>query len=172
MKYIVVLSVCLFAASVIAQDAKIPKHEGSAELQKIKGLVGTWVGEMDHGQGPQKVQIVYRVTAAGSAVMETFNPGTPMEMVTMYHDQEGKLTMTHYCMLGNQPKMRLVNASDKQLALDLVKESVIKKDEPHMNALTIDFLGADSIRHTWGCCQGGDKITNMSVEFKRKVTAK
>ncbi len=71
-------------------------------------------------------------------------------------------------MLGNQPKMRLVNASDKVFSLDLVKNSGIKKDEPHMNALTIDFLDANRIRHTWGCCQGGDKVTNMSVEFKRK----
>lgn len=50
----------------------------------------------------------------------------------------------------------------------LVKESGIKKDEPHMNALTIDFLDADRIRQTWGCCDGGDKFRNMSVEFKRK----
>ncbi len=168
MKSTFVLSVCLFASSVIAQDTNIPKHEGSKELQKIKSLVGTWVGEMDQGKGPQPVEIVYRVTAAGSAVVETFNPGTPMEMVTMYHDQKGKLFMTHYCMLGNQPKMRLVSASDKKLALDLVKNSGIEKDEPHMNALTIDFLDADCIRHTWGCCEGGDKIRNMSVEFKRK----
>lgn len=168
MNYATVLSVCLLAAPVIAQDTDVPKHEGSKELQKIKTLVGTWVGEMDLGKGPQKVRIVYRVTAAGSAVMETFNPGTPMEMVTMYHDQKGKLAMTHYCMLGNQPRMRLVNSSDKQLVLDLVKESDINKDEPHMNALTIDFLAADRIKHTWGCCQGGDKINNMSVEFKRK----
>ncbi len=168
MRFTIVLSVCLFATSVIAQDAIIPEHEGSEELQKIKGLAGTWVGEMDHGKGPQPVEIVYRVTAAGSAVVETFNPGTPMEMITMYHDQKGKLVMTHYCMLGNQPKMRLVSASDKKLALDIVKNSGIKEDEPHMNALTIEFLDADRIQHTWGCCQGVDKITNMSVEFKRK----
>ena len=87
--------------------------------------------------------------------------------VTMYHDQKGKLAMTHYCMLGNQPKMRIATASDKRLRLDLVKNSGINEDEPHMNALTIDFLDADHIKHTWGCCQGGDKITNMSVEFTR-----
>ena len=168
MRSITVLSVCLLASSVIAQDTKIPKHEGSKELQKIKGLAGSWVGEMDHGKGPKPVRIVYRVTAAGSAVMETFHPGTPMEMVTMYHDDKGKLSMTHYCMLGNQPQMRLVKASDKQVALDLVKDSVVDKDKPHMNALTIDFLDADRIRHTWGCCEGGDKTRNMTVEFKRK----
>ena len=168
MKYVIALFVCLSATSVVAQDSKIPHHDGSKALQKIKALAGTWVGEMDHGQGPEAVQIVYRVTAAGSAVMETFNPGTPMEMITMYHDQNGKLAMTHYCMLGNQPKMRLVDASDKKLELDLVKKSGMKDGEPHMNALTIDFLGADHIRHTWGCSGMGDKMKNMAVEFKRK----
>ena len=116
----------------------------------------------------QALEKVYTRGSRSVKVVETFNPGTPMEMVTMCRDQKGKLVMTHYCMLGNQPKMRLVNASDKQLALGLVKNSDIKKDEPHMNALTIDFLNKDRIKHTWGCCQGGDKITNISVEFKRK----
>ncbi|NND97761.1 MAG: hypothetical protein HKN47_10580 [Pirellulaceae bacterium] len=168
MKYVIAITICFFAHPAVAQDAAMPHHEGSAELQKMKALAGTWVGEMDHGNGPESVEIVYQVTAAGSAVMETFNPGTPMEMITMYHDQKGKLTMTHYCMLGNQPKMRLVDASDKQLSLDLVKNSGIKKGEPHMSALTIDFVDADRIRHTWGCTGMGDDKENMTVDFNRK----
>ncbi len=169
MKYTLLVSLLALAVyTSIAQDGKTPNHEGSKALQKIKALTGTWTGKMDHGQGPQPVEITYRVTAAGSAVIETFNPGTPMEMVTVYHDQKGKLAMTHYCMLGNQPKMRLVKQTKKSLALDLVKNSGIKETEPHMNALTIDFLGKDRIRHTWGCCQAEGKTTDMSVEFTRK----
>jgi len=146
----------------------MPNHKGSKELQKIKALVGTWVGEIDHGKGPMPVEINYKVTAAGSAVVETFHPGTPMEMVTVYHDEKGKLAMTHYCMLGNQPKMKLVDSSENKVFLDLVEKSIFDKDKPYMSALTIDFLCEDKIRHTWGCCDGGDKHRNMSVEFIRK----
>ena len=150
MKFATLLTLLALAVSTsFAQDNKIPNHKGSKALQKIKSLAGTWTGVMDHGQGPQPVTIDYRVTAAGSAVVETFNPGTPMEMVTVYHDQKGKLVMTHYCMLGNQPRMRLVNQSKDSLKLDLVKNSGIRKEEAHMNALTVDFLDADRIRHTW-----------------------
>ena len=168
MKYVVVLSVCLFAASVIAQDAKLPTHEGSEELQKIKGLVGTWVGEMDHGQGPQKVQIVYRVTAAGSAVVETFNPGTPMEMVTVYHDQKGKLAMTHYCMLGNQPRMKLTDSADNRISLDLANKKAFGQDEMHMHSLIIDFVDTDKIRQTWALYAGDKEVSAKPMDLTRK----
>lgn len=168
MKPSILLSICLIATSLFADEKPMPKHEGSEELQKVKALAGTWFGEMDHGKGPMPCQITYRVTAGGSAVVETFNPGTPMEMVSMYHDEKGKLTMTHYCMLGNQPKMRLSKAKGKQVVLKLLKKAVPDLDKPHMNGLTIDFLAKDKIKHTWGCCEGGDKCSNMTVEFTRK----
>jgi hypothetical protein len=43
------------------------------------------------------VRVEYRVTGAGSAVVETLFPGTPHEMVTVYHARKGVLCMTHYC---------------------------------------------------------------------------
>ena len=45
-------------------------------------------------------------TAGGSAVQETQFPGTPMEMVSVYHLDGADLVMTHYCVLGNQPRMK------------------------------------------------------------------
>ena len=48
-----------------------------------------------------------KVTAAGSAVHETIFPGTGHEMVSMYHADGKDLIMTHYCALGNQPRMKL-----------------------------------------------------------------
>ena len=33
-------------------------------------------------------------------------PGQPMEMLSIYHQDKGDLLMTHYCILGNQPKMK------------------------------------------------------------------
>src|SRR5262245_29466506 len=80
-----------------------PAHPG---LEKIKKLAGTWVEADKDGKPTDKVVSVVRVTAGGSAVHETFFPGQPMEMVSVYHLDKGELVMTHYCVLGNQPKMK------------------------------------------------------------------
>ena len=40
-------------------------------------------------------------------MQETLFPGTPNEMISMYHLADGQLVMTHYCAMGNQPRMKL-----------------------------------------------------------------
>ena len=166
MRIIVALSLCLLVSNVLAQE--LPTHEGSDELKRIKRLAGTWTGEVDHGRGPEPVTLVYRVTGAGSAVVETFNPGKPMEMVTVYHDRNGKLELTHYCMLGNQPHMTLTDSSENSLSLQLVKKSGIKKNEMHMSALTIEFESADKIKQIWTVNKGGQPSKGPAIELTRK----
>ena len=166
MRNIVAVLLCLLVSNVLAQE--LPKHEGSDELKRIKGLAGTWTGEVDHGKGPEPVTLVYRVTGGGSAVLETFNPGTPMEMVTVYHDRNGKLEMTHYCMLGNQPHMKLTDSSEKSVSLELVKKSGIKKNEMHMSALTIEFESADKIKQIWTVNNDGKPSKGPAIELRRK----
>ena len=51
----------------------------------------------------------YRVAANGSVVVERNFPDTPKEMISVYHDRGGKLSMTHYCALANQPQMSLTS---------------------------------------------------------------
>src|SRR5438046_5351727 len=82
-------------------------HKGSAEFERMKSLAGTWKGKADMGEGPMEFTVEYRLVAGGSAVEERIFAGSPKEMVTMYHDQKGKLSLTHYCMLGNRPGMLL-----------------------------------------------------------------
>ena len=55
----------------------------------------------EHKQMMQKMRVSDRVTAGGSAILETTAAGTPMEMISRYRYRGGKLFMTHYCMLGN-----------------------------------------------------------------------
>ena len=66
-------------------------------------------GEAEHEGMSEKMmmRVEYRLAAGGSVIQETINGGTPMEMIKMYHDRDGNLSMTHYCMLGNQPRMDL-----------------------------------------------------------------
>src|SRR5215216_3565491 len=75
-------------------------------LERIKKLAGTWVEADKDGKPTDKVVSVIKVTAGGSAVQETLFPGQPMEMVSVYHMDKNDLVMTHYCVLGNQPRMK------------------------------------------------------------------
>src|SRR6185295_16789205 len=87
-------------------DHAAPAPPTNAGLEKMKTLVGTWVVADKDGKPTDEVVSVVKLTAGGSAVHETFFPGTPMEMVSISHLDKGELVMTHYCMLGNQPRMK------------------------------------------------------------------
>ena len=97
------------------------------ELTKVKGRRNRnlhWVmlrhmavgGKWDGGSsahlrpGPlaagDQVVSVIKVTAGGSVVHETLFPGQPHEMVSVYTVDGPDLIMTHYCVLGNQPRMK------------------------------------------------------------------
>lgn len=80
-------------------------------LEKMKKLAGTWVAADKDGKATDQVVSVIRVTAGGSTVHETLFPGQPQEMVSIYHRDGSDVVMTHYCALGNQPRMKLDPAS-------------------------------------------------------------
>src|SRR5262245_1647364 len=87
----------LWAAGIVV----VAGGEEAASLERFKALEGEWVaaesGEMAHAGD---LMARYHVTAAGSAVVEEVFPGTPHEMVTVYHLDGKELVLTHYCMNG------------------------------------------------------------------------
>src|SRR5687767_7169136 len=101
---------CLRAAEAIAgqQQPTPPAGAGpGSAFDAFKKLAGDWVGKgaADSGHG-EKVSVNFKVTAGGSAVVETELPGTAQEMVTIIHPDGNDLVLTHYCHVGNQPQMR------------------------------------------------------------------
>lgn len=76
-------------------------------FEKLKTLAGTWVAAGTDGKPTDEVVSVIKVTAGGSAVVETLFPGQPHEMVSVYHLDGPDLVMTHYCAVGNQPRVKL-----------------------------------------------------------------
>src|SRR6187431_1466103 len=93
------------------KTVKAPPAAKHAGLEKLKSLAGTWVAADKDGKPTDQVVSVIRVTAGGSAVEETLFPGQAQEMLSVYHRDGSDLLMTHYCMLGNQPRMKADPAS-------------------------------------------------------------
>ena len=72
----------------------------------MKKLAGTWLLADKDGKPTDQIASIIKVTAGGSVVHETLFPGQPHEMVSVYHRDGADLVMTHYCALGNQPRMK------------------------------------------------------------------
>src|SRR5690348_4609403 len=92
----------------VAEDGKMPAPKMPAEFDKLKALVGTWKGTANMHGKPENVTNTFELTSAGSAILEKICAGSDHEMVSMYCSEDGKLCMTHYCSLGNQPHMSLL----------------------------------------------------------------
>jgi len=141
-------------------------YVGSENFQRLKSLAGRWEGENPKTEKPMVIE--YRLTGGGSAIVETFDPGSPQEMVTIYHDKDESLSMTHYCMLGNRPEMDLTESNDSQLSFVLAKDAAIDvPNEPHMHALTITFQDDNKIDHAWTFFENGEEKEVHHITLSR-----
>ncbi len=120
--------------------------------------------------GEHTERIIYKVIAAGSAVEESMFPGTPHEMVTMYHTDGPDLLLTHYCAAGNQPRMKAEKAGDeKQLVFKFAGGTNLDAaKDAHMHDLTITFIDADHIREVWTYYKAGKAVATTKIELERK----
>ena len=168
---IVILTVLMFGPlTAISAEHQIPASvTHSGDFERMKGLVGTWEGKVDMGKGMETLKVTYELTSAGNAILERFAAGTPHEMVTIYHDRSGKLVMTHYCSIGNQPHMELTNPGETTMKFVLSRRNpgLISLHETHMHALTITVDTKDSISHAWTLYDKGVKKSELSIRLVR-----
>jgi len=144
------------------------KHPG---LEQFKLLAGEWVGkELSGMHAGQEVRVRYKVTAAGSTVVETIMPDSDHEMVTMIHPDGADLVLTHYCMLGNQPEMKAKGKTDgHEIAFKFVRAGNMSSDKDmHMHEATYKFVDKDTLQTEWVLFQGGKAAEKVVFELKRK----
>jgi hypothetical protein len=126
---------------------RLPAAPTNAGLEKMKKLAGTWVAADKDGKPTDQVVSVIKVTAGGSAVHETLFPGQPHEMVSIYTADGPDLILTHYCVLGNQPRMKADPKSPPgQIVFRFAGGSNLNaaKDK-HMHEATLTIVSDDRI---------------------------
>jgi hypothetical protein len=129
-------------------------YKGSKEFERIKELVGVWEGTSN--KDGEKVTVKYKLTSGGSAIVEELFPDTPHEMVSVYYDKGGILSMTHYCMLRNRPHMELTKADANGRNFVLAAGSDINTGkDAHMHTLNIIFIDKDHITQEWTMFENG-----------------
>ena len=99
---LVVFSLFLFLGWGVAMSGEMhpPPYKGSEAFEAMKTLEGAWEGTHAMGEKEEPARVEYKVSSNGSTIIETLFPGTTYEMISVYHDKGGKLSMTHYCSIG------------------------------------------------------------------------
>jgi hypothetical protein len=168
-KLCLLLTVLFTSAVAIGADEPVPSAT-SARFEALKKLAGDWVAVGKDGKPTDKVISSIRVTAAGTVVQETHFPGSDHEMVTMYHRDGADLVLTHYCMLGNQPRMRAEAGKADQIVFKFTNGGNIEPARDHyMNQVTITILGADHYKAEWLSSKEGKTCHKVDLDLIRKT---
>jgi|CXWL01.1.fsa_nt_gi hypothetical protein len=139
----------------------------TAAFDRLKKLEGDWV--MIDDKGAAAPGSVFRVASQGSALREVMFPGAEHEMTNMYHMDGDSVVLTHYCAVGNQPRMRA--RADASNALRFEFESVTNlraADEAYMGSMTLTFVDPETIKTDWTHFNPGKEPGGVSFTYKRK----
>ena len=165
------ISVIAFAlcASLAIADDSAKKQPKSDDLKPIAALQGTWIQiKPAPADGQKPATLVFRPTAGGSAVMESISAGSDHEMLNVYTEDDKGVLLTHYCIMGNQPRMRLTSIKDGVLTFEYVDAGNLKsRDEAHMDSLVITVNG-DHMTQDWSMYADGKVTGHHIFELKRQ----
>jgi len=168
------LGSALIAAAALAALTLPPAHPagitGGEAYQQMTKFAGEWKGTMQTADG-SPVSVIYKVTSAGKAIMETLGPGSQHEMVSMYHMDGPALVMTHYCSAGNQPHLRLneSKSSPTEFVFDFVGGTNLDAaKDSHIHGLVLKINSDDQMEAEWTSYKDGKKADVMLFLLTRK----
>lgn len=149
--------VVLFSASLVLAESDAHKS-----FDLLKGMEGNWVGTNQKGQS---LQVTFRMTAGGSALMSEIRgmdkKNVPEDMVTMFHLDGDRLVMTHYCGAGNQPRMKITSADAKSVSFEFFDGTNIGPGEGHMQRATFSQADADHQTEEWVFLDHGKEMREL-----------
>ncbi len=160
-----------FTAAPLRADENHPQPKLTPAMKKLHALAGTWTGKNKMDGKEQDMQVKYRVTSNGTAVEEILFPGTPHEMVSVYFQAGDDVLFTHYCAMGNQPRMKLVSTRGNRLTFEEVASDTTglsAPDAPRMGGLVLTLKGKDKITADWSTAGKGEGEKMSSFSFARE----
>jgi hypothetical protein len=152
--------VALFAGAVYAAA------DSAAAFEKLKSLQGSWDGSDTESQ---PVQVSFRVTSRGSAVMSEIQGKE--DMITMFHMDGERLMMTHYCGAGNQPRMvASVSPDGNTMTFKFLDATnVLKSQGGHMQQLVVTVIDANHHTEDWSFLADDGKMQmHQHFDLRRK----
>jgi hypothetical protein len=158
---ILIVAIALTTAAAMAQT------EAQKAFATIKNLPGSWEGKSPDGRA---FQVTFKVTSGGSAVMsEILVPNE--DMVSMIHmDGPNRLLLTHYCSMGNQPRMQAsVSPDAKTITFNYVDATNLSApDAGHMQRMVLTVLDDNHHTEEWTFVDHGKEHKEL-FDLRRKM---
>ena len=145
------------ACIVLTATAAFAQSGAQRSFDQLKSLAGSWEGKNSMGQ---PVQVSYRMTAGGSALMSEI-VGHGETMISMINfDGPNRLLLTHYCAVGNQPRMQASASPDgKTITFNFLDATNLDSPQSgHMDRVVIAMLGPDHHTEEWHFIDHGNEI--------------
>lgn len=133
---LIAATIALSAACALAQTG------AQKAFTAIKSMPGTWEGSSVEGP----VTVTFKITSGGSAVMSEIVGKE--DMISMFHLDNDRLLLTHYCAVGNQPRMQAaVSPNGKVITFTYIDATnLTTPDAGHMQQMILTMI--DDNHHT------------------------
>jgi hypothetical protein len=159
------LSLIILAAALSAAHAQTDAQKAFAT---IKSMPGTWEGKTADGR---PLQVTFKTVSGGSAVMSEILGQGPEDMISMFNmDGDNKLLLTHYCGVGNQPRMQAgVSPDGKTFTFNYVDATnLASPDAGHMQSMVLTLLDDNHHTENWIFIDHGKEMKEF-FDLHRKL---
>ena len=143
---------------VLSASFTLAQNDAHKLFDQLKGLEGMWEGKNSEGQA---LNVSFRMTAGGSALMSEIHGHGPENMITMFHMDGDRLLMTHYCGAGNQPRMKVIAADAKSVSFEFFDGTNIGPGDGHMQHATFTATDADHQVEEWVFVDHGKEMKEV-----------
>jgi len=160
------LALLLTACAALAQTA------AQKSFDQLKSLTGSWEGKTAQGK---PVQVTFRDTAGGSALMSEINGHGPDDMISMFHlDGPNRLLLTHYCSVGNQPRMAASASPDgKTITFDFLDATNLSAPGAgHMQRVVFTVVDPNHHTEDWTFANHGKEMKEVFDLRRNEVAQK
>ena len=161
----------LFAFFLCLSNLSFSAEKSSGFLQ-MQNVIGKWQGTLIRSaQEDIPITLEYKLISDGSALVEHSNEDG-VEMMTAFADQSGELLATHYCALGNQPKMNVSGSTDSSISFSTDKKlsGLDASKESFVDTWTFSDLrkGSDQFIYTY-TVSNPDKTIETNTAMMRRI---
>lgn len=149
--FLSLFALSLFSGQVFAGEGAHLPPRSTPQFDKLKSLLsGRWEGKNTKAAaGEEKLTVDYQVTSGGSALVQRQFSGSPHEMVSVYTLDGDTIAMTHYCLIGNQPLLKLKEQKEGTYLFDFAGGTNIKEGDHHMHRLKLTVQDETHITEEW-----------------------